>query len=100
MKLNIKFRVKEGVPFSIETLSGRQFRCGVCGKLFYDRDELDIHLKKETYEEGKNLVFPKIDRNISVTVLYTQDVRDRTNTKYPLLHKGDKLLSVEKSNDK
>ena len=99
MKLNIKFRVKESVPFSIETLSGRQFRCGVCGKLFFDRDELDIHLKNETYDEGENLAFPELDRNISVMVLYTQDIRDRTNTKYPRLHKGDKLLNVEKSDE-
>ncbi len=102
MKLNVKFRRKGGIPFSIENLSGRQFRCGVCGKLFFNRDELDIHLLKESYKDGAGFAFPPLDKNISVKVLYTQDVRDRTNIKYPKLHKDDKILNVNNliENDK
>ena len=98
MKISAKFRMKNGVPFSIEKLSGTQFRCGVCGKLFFDRESLDFHLEREKYDYKMELAFPKITGNISVKVIYTQDVRDRTNPKYPVLHKGDKLLNIDKLN--
>lgn len=92
LKLTAKFRMKNQVPFSVETLSGKQFRCGVCGKVFYSREELEKHLP---YEKGKNydnLSFPELDKNVDLRVIYTQDIRDLTNPKYPKLKKGDRLF--------
>jgi hypothetical protein len=91
-KLTAKFRVKEKVPFSIETFSGKIFRCGVCGKIFYSREELEYHITTEKKKNYDELKFPELDKNISINIIYTQDIRDLTNPKYPKLKKGDKLL--------
>ena len=91
-KLTAKFRVKNNVPFSIETFSGKIFRCGVCGKIFFSREELDSHLPSEKNKDCKELQFPDLDRNIAINIIYTQDIRDLANPKYPRLQKGDKLF--------
>lgn len=96
MKLTTKFRIKNGVPFSIETLSGRIFRCGICGNIFFDREELEKHLRGEKKEVYDKLQFPELDKNVMISVIYTQDIRDLTNPKYPKLSKGDNLLKLEK----
>lgn len=92
-KLIAKFRMKEKIPFSIETLSGKIFRCGICGRIFFSRDDLDKHLHAEKNKDFDSLQFPELDKNISINVIYTQDLRDLTNPKYPRLHKGDKLFN-------
>jgi len=92
MKLSAKFRMKEGVPFAIETISGTQFRCGICGEIFYKRVEFDKHLSLEKTDDKIDIKFPQLNKNISISVIYTQDIRDRTNSLYPKLRKGDKLL--------
>lgn len=91
-KLTAKFRIKDKVPFSIETFSGKIFRCGVCGTIFFSRDELEKHLPNEKNNIFRDLKFPELDKNITISVIYTQDIRDLTNPKYPRLQKGDKLL--------
>jgi hypothetical protein len=91
-KITAKFRVKGKVPFSIETFSGKIFRCGVCGHIFYSREELDKHLPSEQNEKYDGLSFPELNKNIPVNIIYTQDIRDQTNPKYPRLQKGDSLF--------
>lgn len=91
MKLSVKFRKKDDIPFSIEQLSGTQYRCGVCGVVFYSRLELEKHLKRES-ASNKRLKFPRLNESIQVRVLYTQDVHDRTNPEYPRLRKGDQVF--------
>ncbi len=91
-KLTAKFRLKEKVPFSIETFSGKIFRCGVCGKIFFSREELDKHLPGERNKNYDELQFPELNRNLVISVVYTQDIRDLTNPKYPRLQKGDKMF--------
>lgn len=96
-KLTVKLRIKNGVPFAIETLTGLQFRCGICGKVYWHREELDRHLLTEQAGniDMKKLQFPEVDKNIAVRVIYTQDIRDLTNPQYPRLAKGDKLLKID-----
>ncbi len=96
-KLTAKLRTKNKVPFAIETLTGLQFRCGICGKVYWHREELERHLETEdsTTVDYKKLQFPELDRNISVRAIYTQDIRDLTNPKYPRLVKGDKLFKID-----
>lgn len=96
-KLTVKLRIKNGVPFAIETLTGLQFRCGVCGKVYWHREELDRHLisEKSNLADNNKLQFPELDKNISVRVIYSQDIRDLTNPKYPRLVHGDKLLKLD-----
>ena len=97
-KLTAKFRVKEKVPFSIETFSGKIYRCGVCGNIFYSRDELEKHLPKEKHKDYDTLMFPELNKNLTISVVYTQNIRDLTNPKYPRLQRGDKLLKTLKKN--
>lgn len=94
-KLTAKLRVKHKVPFAIETLTGQQFRCGLCGKIYYHREELDKHLEHEQSNELRKPHFPELDRNINVSVIYTQDIRDLTNPNYPRLVRGDQLLKLD-----
>ena len=94
-KMTAKLRIKNNVPFAIETLIGKQFRCGICGKVYWHRDEFDRHLEHEQPTGSEKLQFPELDRNISVSVIYSQDLRDLTNPKYPRLVKGDQLLKTK-----
>lgn len=94
-KLTAKFRIKDKVPFSIETFSGKIFRCGVCGTIFFSRDELERHLPFEKNRIYDDLKFPELDKNLTISVIYSQDIRDLTNPKYPRLQKGDKLLKKD-----
>lgn len=96
LKMTVKFRMKNKIPFSIENLSGTQFRCGVCGKIYFSRDDIDRHLLKEKLNENDELQFPELNRNLDVRVIYTQDLRDLTNSKYPKLKSGDMLLKTKK----
>ncbi len=91
-KISAKLRVKNKIPFAIETLTGKQYRCGVCGSIFFNRNELDKHLEKEKTNKYTKIKFPVLDKNISISVIYSQDIRDLTNSKYPRLVRGDKLL--------
>lgn len=98
MKISAKFRVKECVPFSIETVSGVQYRCGICGKVFFKRSILDKHLILENGKTINKPKFPKINSNITLNVIYTQDVNDLTNPKYPKLKNGDHYLKLKNKN--
>lgn len=91
-KLTAKFRVKDKVPFSIETFSGKIFRCGVCGQIFFSRDELEYHLPSEKSKVSDQLKFPELDKNITISVIYTQNIREITNNRYPKLKNGDSIL--------
>jgi Zn-finger nucleic acid-binding protein len=97
LKLTAKFRMKDKVPFSIETLSGKQFRCGVCRGVYFSLEELEKHLRTEKNKDYDTLQFPEVDKNISINVIYTQDIRDLTNPKYPKLQKGDKLFNPDRT---
>lgn len=95
MKLSARFRKKYNVPFSIEQLSGTQYRCGVCGDVFLSRRELETHLKREKNVSGGRLKFPRLNENIDVRVLYTQDLHDRTNPEHSRLRKGDQIFHIK-----
>ncbi len=99
MKLSAKFRVKNGVPFSIEKLQGTFFRCGVCGKTYNTRKEIEKHLKNEKPGSDTKLKFPELFSNVSVNVLYIRDIRDVTNSKFPKLNKGDKFYNIQKGDE-
>jgi len=94
MKLSVKFRTKGYVPFAIEKLNGIQYRCGVCGEVFFSRSHLDKHLRREKKVSSNKLKFPDLNKVVSVRVLYTQDLNDCINPEYPKLKRGDQIFQI------
>lgn len=96
-KIKVKLRTKNGIPFAIETLSGVQFRCGICGQVFLERSELEKHLSSKDVSKlnESNFKFPEFNMNVLVKVIYTQDIKDVTNPDYPKLRKGEKFLKIK-----
>ncbi len=95
MKISVRFRLKNNKPYSIERISGYQFRCGICGKVFFARKDLEKHLESEKDEIPKKLKFPELNKNVSVSLLYSPDIRDLTKPKYAKLKLGEKLLKMD-----
>ena len=78
-KIDVRFRKYKEVPFSIEKLSGVQYRCRMCNRVFLDKKTLMAHLETEAQQNESPTVHseaPQIGQAVRVSVLYTQDVRD------------------------
>ncbi|NOY61375.1 MAG: hypothetical protein GXO75_20875 [Calditrichaeota bacterium] len=91
-KISARFRRKNGVPFSIERLSGMQYRCRICNVLYYSEKEISQHLKKhEKVREKRDNHVPQLDHLVSTKVLYTMDLYDRSRAKYLKLSDGEEL---------
>ncbi|VAX27143.1 hypothetical protein MNBD_IGNAVI01-2302 [hydrothermal vent metagenome] len=95
MKASVRFRLKDNKPYSIEKISGYQFRCGICGKIFFTRNNLYKHLENEADMIPKKLKFPELNKNISVSLLYSADVKDLSNPKYVKVKLGEKFLKIK-----
>ena len=95
-KMTVKFRKKNNVPYSIGKLSGTQFRCGNCGKVFFTRNEIDIHLNSEKPSGNRQRAFPELNKNLDLRVIYTQDIRDLTNPKFLKLKKGEEFFNYNR----
>ena len=83
--LKVKFRKRKGVPFAVERLSGVQYRCRACNRLFLEKDELDKHLdaKMEGHHAGKPLdETPKLNENLLIKVIYILDIIDSLKKEY------------------
>lgn len=83
--LKVKFRKRKGVAYSVERLSGVQYRCRICNRLFLEKNELDKHLdaKIDAHSVG-NLSgdAPKLNENLLVRVIYIQDIIDSLKKDY------------------
>jgi len=93
-KLSVKFRKRNGIPYSIERLSGIQFRCRRCNGIFRTHAELDRHLEEELRDDPRHAnkvssSCPNLGDNTTVTVLYAIDIGDKMKKKYLHLKKGD-----------
>lgn len=78
-KVKAQFRRYKDIPFSIEKLSGVQYRCRVCNKIFLEKKELMSHLESERQNPNKSIAHPerpKPGQMVIVSALYTQDVQD------------------------
>ena len=83
--LKVKFRKRNGVPFAVERLSGVQYRCRACNRIFFERKELDVHLesKIENHRIRKSSnEAPKTGENLMVKVLYALDLLDNLKKEY------------------
>jgi len=98
-KIHAKFRKRHGVPYAIEQLSGRQFRCRHCNRLFIREKELEAHLKglATSDKRGKTKVssnVPDLSTTIEVRVLYTYDIVDKMKRQWLKLKSGDQYDGI------
>ncbi len=83
--LKVKFRKRRGVPFAVERLSGVQYRCRACNKLFLEKDELDKHLDARVDAHSFQKISgeaPKLNENLLIKVIYIQDIIDSLKKDY------------------
>lgn len=98
-KISAKFRKRHGVPYAIEQLSGKQYRCRHCDKVFYREKELDAHLKQVLKTDGKSgaslaETIPEINTNINVHVFYCYDLYDKMRKKWLKLKPGEEYDGI------
>jgi uncharacterized C2H2 Zn-finger protein len=91
-KIKAKFRRRNGVPYAVETFSGRQFRCRHCNEIFNREKELATHLRIVGAEHHGEQIpphryTPRLSTSIQATVLYTYDIADRMKKQWLKLKK-------------
>jgi hypothetical protein len=98
-KIHAKFRRRHGVPYSIEQISGKQFRCRHCNEVFTREKHLDAHISRtlRSAEKTKAVVSPSapaLSTTIDVRVLYTYEITDRFKRQWLKLKAGDKYDGI------
>jgi uncharacterized C2H2 Zn-finger protein len=93
-KIHARFRRFHGVPYAIERLSGKQFRCRHCNKVFFSEKELQRHIAvvQDHGEDSNHKVAqtcPALSSSISLSVLYTYDLWDRMKKEWLKLRPGE-----------
>ena len=93
-RIHAKYRRRRGVPYAIEQLSGRQYRCRHCNEVFIYEKELDAHIRDvlrsaEDACKTRASGVPSLSSTISVRVLYTYDIMDRMKRQWLKLKSGD-----------
>lgn len=93
-RIHAKFRKRNGVPYAIEQLSGRQFRCRHCNEVFLSEKELDRHIRQVLKIDGKGKSkpcreAPELSTSVNVRTLYTYDIMDRMKKRWVKLKRGD-----------
>jgi hypothetical protein len=97
--IHARFRKRSGVPIAIEFLSGRQYRCRHCNKVYFSEDELDRHVKEFSKISGKSKSLvdpscPELSYGADLRVLYTYDIKDRLQKKWLKLRKDEKYDGI------
>ena len=92
--IHAKFRRRRGIPYAIEQLSGRQYRCRHCNTVFLREKDLDKHVEHvlDRTKKSKPRVCaeaPELSTTTDVRVLYTYDISDRLKRQWLKLRKGD-----------
>lgn len=98
-KIHAKFRKRQGIPYAIEQLCGRQFRCRHCNEVFLTERELDRHIKSLINSDDKNkfrinISTPRLSSNILVKVFYAYDLTDKIKSRWLKLKKGDEYDGI------
>ena len=93
-QIKAKFRVRKGVPFAVERLTGVQYRCRKCNQVFINKNDFEKHLIKEINTANKSYVnqkCPKIHDVILTNVYYNEDVHDAlSSVNVKVFKSGDK----------
>lgn len=93
-KLSVKYRRRSGVPYAVEQLAGRQYRCRHCNTVFISEKEFNQHLKVvATFANGKCLEVdsksPVLNATVDIHVGYYYDIQDFLRRKYLRLGKNE-----------
>jgi hypothetical protein len=93
-RIHAKYRKRRGVPYAIEQLSGRQYRCRHCNEIFFSEKHLDIHIRNVSSvdDSAKKHVAPAcpaLSSSVLVSALYTYDLTDKMKKQWLKLKKDD-----------
>lgn len=93
-RIHAKFRRRNGVPYAVEQLSGRQFRCRHCNQVYLSEKELDHHIRQVVTTGGKKKSTvcreaPELSSSVSLRALYAYDIMDKMKKKWLKLKRGD-----------
>ncbi len=98
-KIKARFRKRKGIPYAIEQLSGKQFRCRHCNAIFVREQDLDSHIKSLLQSPKKNVQqshksCPALSSSIDVRALYTYDIIDKQKRQWLKLKSGDEYDGI------
>lgn len=98
-KIHAKFRKRHGIPYAIEQLSGRQYRCRHCNEVFIYEKELEAHIRHvmKSDEKARTRVHtstPDLSSSVEIRVLYTYDIMDKMKRQWLKLKSGDEYDGI------
>ena len=93
-KIHARYRKRRGVPYAVEQLSGRQFRCRHCNGVFLTERQFDTHVRQVLADSPNNARkvatrAPELSTTVMVRVLYTYDIADKMKRQWLKLKPGD-----------
>jgi len=98
-RIHAKYRKRRGIPYSIEQLSGRQFRCRHCNEVFIYEKDLEQHVRQVLKREQRATIrvsarAPVLSSSTDVRVLYTYDIKDKMKRQWLKLKSGDEYDGI------
>jgi len=75
-RISVRRQQRFGIPVGIERFRGRQYRCLVCNKVFFELDELDAHVRRDEAPGPDSANLPRFDEPLLIRIFYTRDVRE------------------------
>lgn len=74
-RISVRRQSRYGLPVAIERLRGRQYRCLRCNLVFFELDELDLHLRTEG-PGPESADVPRQNEPLLLRIFYMSDVRE------------------------
>lgn len=93
-RIHAKYRKRRGVPYAVEQLSGRQYRCRHCNEIFFNEKSLDAHINNviaadDSAKKRISPACPALSSSVQVSALYTYDLTDKMKKQWLKLRKDD-----------
>ncbi len=75
-RISVRRQNRFGIAVAIERFRGRQYRCLVCNRVFYELHELDAHLLRDEAPGLDSPDVPRLEEPLVIRVFYSEDVRE------------------------
>ncbi len=75
-RISVRRQNRFGIPVAIERFRGRQYRCLVCGAVFYELDELDAHVRRAETPGPDSPDLSRFDEPLLIRIFDSKDVRE------------------------